>query len=111
MRVVLYQPSTYATTQCIAVSALSGGPGGKVLAMGFFDFQRMPVAFHGCVVVAVTGAAHRLSHRLVDELLAHLITGVLATAVGMKDEPRCLRRCSASCEAAPAVQRACAHRS
>src|ERR1017187_5634717 len=62
------------------------GPGGKVLTMSFFHFQRMPITLHRRIVIAIAGAAHRLPHGALGEPDTHLVTGVLAAAIRMKDQ-------------------------
>ena len=69
-------------------TVLGLGPGGKVLPMRLFDFQRMPETLHWRIVETVAGAAHRLPHRLLNQPDAHLLTGVLAAAIRVEDQPR-----------------------
>src|ERR1700687_1990957 len=64
------------------------GPCGEVLAMGFLYLQRMPIAFHRCIVIAVSYPTHRLPHGAAGEPSTHFMTGILTAAIRMEDESR-----------------------
>ena len=60
--------------------------GCKVLPVGFFNFQRVPEAFHRRVIKAVACAAHRLAHAPLSQLAAYLGAGVLAATIRVEDQ-------------------------
>src|SRR5580765_1642815 len=75
-----------------------GSPIGVFTLVDEFGFQRAEEALHGCIVPAISLAAHRLDDGGVRQNIPVVAGGVLAAAVGMMDETRS-RGAAAGCAA------------
>ena len=68
------------------------GAAGEGASVHEFFFERAPEALHRGVVVAVASAAHARRHVPGGQMLAVRLAGVLATAVGVVEQPNALGR-------------------
>ena len=71
------------------VDDIEFGLGARFVAnpMDAFNFQSLEEAFDGGVVPAVGSPAHRLNHLVVLDQFSVIGAGVLATPIGMHDQP------------------------
>ena len=60
------------------------GAGGKLASINQFEFEGAPKGLHGCVVVAVSFAAHGSQSAMLMQSLAKLGAGILRASIRME---------------------------